>query len=62
MEDKKIKVLERFVNERLPEAERNRVIMIVENKELTWKQVLEEIKKNGEFGKKVEDKFEEITE
>lgn len=62
MEDKKIKTLEKFVNERLPEAERDRVIMIIDDKELTWRQVLAELKKGGAFAKKVERRFEEITE
>jgi len=60
MEEKKLKMLERFVNEKLPEAEKDRVILIVDNKPLSWKLILEELKKGGEFAGKVEKKFEEI--
>lgn len=62
METTKLKALEKFVNEKLPEPERDRVIMIIDNKPLTWKQIIEELKKGGDFGNKVEKKFEEMTQ
>ncbi|MBU3913691.1 MAG: hypothetical protein KKE50_06380 [Nanoarchaeota archaeon] len=61
MEESKLKMLEKFVNERLPEQERDRVIMIVDKKPLTWKRVIEELKKGGDFAKKVEAEFEEMV-
>jgi len=61
MDEKKLKSLEKFVNEKLPEPERNRVIMIIDKKSLTWKQVIEELKKGGSFAKKIEEAFEEIV-
>lgn len=62
MEEKKLKMLERFVNEKIPEVEKNRVILIVEDKSFTWKQVLEELKKGSNLAGKIEKKLEEMTE
>jgi len=58
MEERKLIRLEKFINERLPESERDRVILIVDNKPLTWRQILEELKKGGGFSNKVEKQFE----
>ena len=60
MEKSKLKILEKFVNERLPEQEKDRVIIIVDKKSLTWKQMIEELKKDDDFSKKVEEAFEEL--
>lgn len=60
MEEKKFKQLEKFVNERLPEPERDRVILIINGKPLSWKQVLKELKKEGDLADTIENKFEEM--
>lgn len=60
MEERKLKILEKFINERLPEAEKNRVVLIAEDKPLTWLQILEELKKGGSFADKIEEEFEEV--
>ncbi|MCK4647622.1 hypothetical protein KAT24_01680 [Candidatus Pacearchaeota archaeon] len=60
MEERKLKMLEKFIDERLPEAEKNRIILIVDNKPLSWVKMLEELKKGGKFATKVEYKFEEM--
>ncbi|MFH1209243.1 MAG: hypothetical protein V1663_00430 [archaeon] len=60
MEKEKLKVLEKFINEKLPEAEKDRVILIVDDTPLSWKQILEVFKKGGEFADKVEKEFEEM--
>jgi hypothetical protein len=60
MEEKKMRALEKFINERLPEAEKKRVVLVIENKPLTWLQIIEELKKGGSFAKKVETAFEEM--
>lgn len=56
MEDEKLKRLEGFINH-LPEPEQNRSIILIDNKLLTWKQVLEELKKKGKLSDKIEKKF-----
>jgi len=61
MDKKRLAMLEKFVEERLPEAERDRVIIIVDKKPLTWKQVIEELKNGGDFANKVEETFEEMV-
>ena len=43
------------------QKQRDRVILIIENRQLNWKQVLEELEKGGEFARKVEERFEEMT-
>lgn len=58
----KIKKLERFIYEKLPDVERDRVILIVDGKNLSWKSVLEELKKGGALGSKIEEKLEELIE
>ncbi|MBI5797495.1 hypothetical protein HZA98_01165 [Candidatus Woesearchaeota archaeon] len=61
METKKLILLEKFVKERLPEAEKNRVIIIIDQKSFSWLQVLEELKKGGELAKKIEKDLEAMT-
>lgn len=58
MENEKLKRLEGFIN-RLPESEQNRSIILIDDKLLSWKKVLEELKKGGEFADKIEKKLEE---
>lgn len=58
MEDEKIKRLEGFINH-LPEPEQNRSIILIDGKLLSWKKVLEELKKGGEFAEKIEKKLME---
>ena len=61
MDKKNIEVLEKFVNERLSEAERKRAILVVNKKPLTWLQVIEELKKGGDFSREVEKELGELT-
>lgn len=58
MEDEKIKRLEGFINH-LSEQEQNRSIILIDDKLLSWKKILEELKKGGEFADKIEKKLEE---
>ena len=55
-----IKILEKFIQEKLPEPERNRVILIVDEVPITWQKMLEEFKKGGDFADKIEIKFKEM--
>ena len=49
-------MLEKFI-ERLPDPERNRPILIIDDKLLSWKMVLKELKEKGKLSKKIEQKF-----
>ena len=60
MEASLIKSLEKFVNNRLPEIERKRVILVVKGKPLNWLQIIEELKKDDESSKEVEKEFMEL--
>jgi len=42
------------------QGKKDRVIIIVDKKSLTWKQMIEELKKDDDFSKKVEEAFEEL--
>ena len=61
MEQDKIEALEKFILERLPEPERDRVIMVIDDKPITWRKMIEELKKGGDFAKKIEVAFEEMV-
>lgn len=58
MKDEKLKRLEGFIN-RLPEPEQNRTIILLDKELLSWKKVLEKLKKGGELADKIEKKLEE---
>lgn len=58
MEKKRLERLEKFINH-LPEPEQKRAIIVIDNKLLSWKDVLEELKSGGKLANKIEKKFEE---
>jgi len=60
MDKKSLILLEKFVYKKLSEKERSRVILIVDKKALSWKQMVEELKKTGDFSKRVEKEFKEL--
>ena len=59
MEEKKLKRLENFINEKLPETERKRVILVIAGKALSWEDVLKELKSNGNLSSEIEKKLGE---
>lgn len=59
MEEKKLKQLENFINEKIPETERKRVILVIEGKTLSWEDVLRELKSNGDLSSEIEKKLGE---
>ena len=61
MDEKKLKSLEKFINEKLPEPERDRIIMIVDGKYFSWKMAIEALKKGDNLANKIEKRFEEMA-
>ena len=58
MNQKKIRILERFVN-RLPNSEKKRAIIFVDGKTFSWEELLNELKKGGKLADKLEKKIYE---
>ena len=58
MEAKQLERLEKFLNS-LPEAERDRAIMMVDGKLFSWKTILEELKKGGKLSIQIEKALKE---
>lgn len=45
----------------LPEAERKLIVVVIDNKLMTWEATYKEIKENTELGKKMQKKLEDLN-
>lgn len=56
MDEEKLDRLEKFIR-RLPEPERKRAILVMGGRTLSWMDVLEELKTNGDLSSEIEKKL-----
>ena len=58
MDAESLKRLKKFI-EHLPKAEQNRTIIIINENLLSWREVIEKLKKNDKLAKEIEKKLME---